>query len=92
MSPQIAQLAKEMNCSYADMQCLAVGVAQSIKADKAADVFINTPEMQIDLCHAYVASEVRKFDCFVSEWLSNPTFKSEFLYGLFNELKAGATA
>jgi hypothetical protein len=58
---------------------LAQQVAQSLKTDKMAEIFLNaSPEMMTDIAMAYAASEVKKFESFVCEYLAKKECREQF--------------
>jgi len=74
----INALAAELGCSPADLKCLAVGVAEAMKKDDAVDAFFKHPEMQVALCEAYVAAQLKKFDAFVVTYMKNKEAREAF--------------
>lgn len=58
---------------------LAKHVAIGLQNDKAADIFLNADEaFRVEMVLAYVASEVRKFDQFVCEYLTKKEVREKF--------------
>lgn len=58
---------------------LAKQVVIGLQNDKVADIFINsTEEFRIEMVLAYAASEVRKFEIFMFEYLSKKEVRENF--------------
>ena len=54
-------------------------VAEGMKNDNVANIFMNsTEEFRVEMVLAYAASEVRKFDRFVMEYLSKREVRENF--------------
>lgn len=78
----IAELAKEMGVSSADVECLARSMANSIMKDRAAEMFIASGEdMQVEVVQAYAAHEVRKINEFHTAYMTRQDVR-----GLFNDM------
>ena len=68
---QMETLATQMGVAKADVKMLVESVVNSLKADKADSAFINaSEEMKADLAQAYVADAVKKFQSFVTIYLT----------------------
>lgn len=78
----IAELAKEMGVSSADVECLARSMANSIMKDRAAEMFLASGEdMQVEVVQAYAAHEVRKINEFHTAYMTRQDVR-----GLFNDM------
>lgn len=85
----IAQLAKEMNVSEADVKCLAQSVANSMVHDKCEEQFKNADSTtQSALTEAYVSHANKKFQAFQAAYLANPEARAAFIAKTYNELAA----
>jgi hypothetical protein len=83
----IAELAKEMNVSQADVRMLANSIVNSLRADKCVQAFIESDEQQkIELTAAYATHAVKKFESFHTTYISNPEARRVFQQSVFNHL------
>jgi hypothetical protein len=79
-SENIQKLADEMNVSITDLKCFANGIVNSMKKDKVEKIYVNeTKENQIKLMQAYAINEMKKFDKFVTTYLSTPEARACFI-------------
>ena len=84
----IAQLAKDLNVSEADLMCLLTSVCNSIKQDKAVDSFLSMSEGdQCEMCLAYVAHAVRKIQEFHTAYITKPELKESFDAYVYEKLR-----
>ena len=68
---QMETLAAQMGVDTSDVKMLVESVISSLKEDKAGQAFIDaSEEMKTDLMQAYVANAVKKFQSFVTIYLT----------------------
>ena len=68
---QMETLATQMGVDTSDVKMLVESVINSLKEDKADQAFIDaSEEMKTDLMQAYVAHAVKKFQSFVTIYLT----------------------
>jgi galactose-1-phosphate uridylyltransferase len=73
------KLAETLNVSETDLMCLAQSVANSIEKDGAADVALqNQDTFGVEIVKAYIPVAAKKYDTFVSTYLTNPDAANSF--------------
>ncbi len=69
MNKQIADLAKSMNVTVADVLCLARSIINSMEKDKVTETFIQADnEDQAELVRAYAVDANKKMESFVAQY------------------------
>lgn len=85
----LSALAKMMGTDEKELNMLLVSVVNSLKADKAVNHFVNASESQrIEMSEAYVIHAVKKFQSFVSSYLTNQECKQSFREFVYASLKS----
>lgn len=88
MSKLALELAKELNVSVIDVECLAQAVASGIKKDGAGHYYLSAREHdQTEAALAWGASAVKKMDKFVSNYLTNSDARQAVRAGVLAQLK-----
>ena len=82
------ELAKELNVSVIDVECLAQVVVRGLKNDGAKDYYLSaSTEDQVEAALAWGASAVKKMDKFVSNYLTNSDARQAVRAGVLAQLK-----
>ena len=85
----ISELSESMDVREHDVKCFAQSIADSIRADKAAEHFIDAnDENKAKFIEAYAANAVRKFNRFNTKILTNSEARYAFALSIFNDIKS----
>ena len=85
---QYQALADSMNISIYDVKAFVTSMVNSIEQDKMAEHFIKgSDDFQSQIVQAYAPVVVKKFNQFLSAYLTDSVARFTFELSVFNELK-----
>lgn len=83
-----SEMAKILNVTETDLMMLLNSVVESIKTDKAVDCFLGMSESErVEMSQAYIVHAVKKFESFVTSYITNQDKKQSFNEYIFELLK-----
>lgn len=82
----IQNYAKECGISAADVRNMALGVVAEIEKMKAAETFIDNPEIRTELCVIGLQEHIKQFNKFSGAFKSYKHIRKVVLDGIYNDL------